>query len=225
MFHKVFISYAKEDYRYALELFDYLKTHSYEPWLDKKSLLPGSNWDLEIKRALKNSDFIILLLSSTSVSKRGYVQKEYKLAMQYWEQKLEDDIYIIPLLINDCLVPESLNRFQWVKYDEEQAFSSIVSSLDLQRKILFKQKVGETDVVPQIQTKLLRYEFTSYDILIINLLSKGVLQKEIPAYLQANKIRPSSLSSLEKRLNFIKEIYSFSKNEQLVAFCKDMRLI
>jgi len=69
------------------------------------------------------------------------------------------------------------------------------------------------------------YEFTDFDITIITLLSNGMHQKDIPAYLAKNEIKPSSLSSLEKRLNLIKEAYEFSKNEQLVAFCKDMGII
>lgn len=69
------------------------------------------------------------------------------------------------------------------------------------------------------------YEFTDFDITIIKLLAQGMLQKDIPVYLAKNEIRPSSLSSLEKRLNLIKEAYQFSTNEQLVAFCKDMGII
>lgn len=136
--NKVFISYAKEDYSYAEELYNYLQLHDYDPWLDKKCLLAGANWDMEIKKALRQSDFIILLLSDTSISKRGYVQREYKLALQYWEEKVEDDIYIIPILINECEVPVSLNRFQWLQYDED-AFALIVSSLNVQRKKLIKE--------------------------------------------------------------------------------------
>jgi hypothetical protein len=116
-YNKIFISYAKEDFQYALTLYRYLDELSYVPWLDKIRLLPGSNWELEINKALKDSDFIILLLSSTSVFKRGYVQKEYKLALQYWEQRLEDDIYIIPVLIDECQLPESLSRFQWIMFE------------------------------------------------------------------------------------------------------------
>jgi two-component system capsular synthesis response regulator RcsB len=52
-----------------------------------------------------------------------------------------------------------------------------------------------------------------------------MLQKEIPAYLQENNIRPSGLSSIEKRLNLMKEVLDFSKNEQLVAYCKDFGII
>jgi len=69
------------------------------------------------------------------------------------------------------------------------------------------------------------YDFTEFDIMIIKLLAKGMLQKDIPSYLTKHQIKPSSLSSLEKRLNLIKEAYEFSKNEQLVAFCKDMGII
>nr|WP_183567786.1 response regulator transcription factor [Mucilaginibacter sp. SP1R1] len=69
------------------------------------------------------------------------------------------------------------------------------------------------------------HNFTSYDTAIIRLLSSGMAQKDIPDYLEQNQIRPSGLSSLEKRLNLIKEALSFSKNEQLVAYCKDKGII
>jgi two-component system capsular synthesis response regulator RcsB len=69
------------------------------------------------------------------------------------------------------------------------------------------------------------HEFSSFDITIISLLSKGILQKDIPLYLKQNNIKPSGLSSIEKRLNLIKEVLDFSKNEQIVAYCKDMGII
>ncbi len=65
------------------------------------------------------------------------------------------------------------------------------------------------------------YEFTDFDINIIRLLSSGYQQNEIPGYLKRHGIRPSSLSSIEKRLNQIREELGFSKNEQLVLFCKE----
>lgn len=69
------------------------------------------------------------------------------------------------------------------------------------------------------------HEFSAFDVTIISLLSKGVLQKDIPYYLRQNDIKPSGLSSVEKRLNLMKEILSFSKNEQLIAYCKDIGII
>lgn len=69
------------------------------------------------------------------------------------------------------------------------------------------------------------YEFSTFDITIISLLSQGILQKDIPWYLQQKDIKPSGLSSVEKRLSQMKEILEFSKNEQLVAYCKDIGII
>ena len=69
------------------------------------------------------------------------------------------------------------------------------------------------------------YEFSGFDITIISLLSQGTLQKDIPAYLQQNNIKPAGLSSVEKRLNMMKEVLEFTKNEQLVAYCKDFGII
>lgn len=69
------------------------------------------------------------------------------------------------------------------------------------------------------------YEFTDFDIAVISLLANGIRQKNIPAYLTQNNIHPSGLSTIEKRLNHIKEVLEFSNNEQLIAFCKDMGII
>jgi len=73
--------------------------------------------------------------------------------------------------------------------------------------------------------KLNSYEFSAYDITLVSLLSKGILQKKIPTYLENNNIRPYSLSSVEKKLNSLKEDLEVTSNEQLVAFCKDIGII
>lgn len=68
------------------------------------------------------------------------------------------------------------------------------------------------------------YNFTDLDIMIISLLAQGVSQKNIPDDLSRHQIK-SSLSKVEKRLKQMKEVFEFTKNEQLVAFCKDMGII
>jgi hypothetical protein len=74
-----FSSAARQDSDAALRLYEDLKTRTdLKPWLDKKDLLPGQNWDIEIRKAIKNSRYFIALFSSTSVQKRGYVHKEFK---------------------------------------------------------------------------------------------------------------------------------------------------
>jgi len=134
MFNQVFISHAKEDYGVAESLYNYLTDNGYSPWLDKKSIRVGEDWDYAIKKALRESTFVILLLSSTSVKKRGYVQKEFKYALEYSETKLVDDIYIIPILLDNCDIPHHLKKYQWAEIDKDNAMDEILSSLNIQRK-------------------------------------------------------------------------------------------
>jgi two-component system, NarL family, captular synthesis response regulator RcsB len=69
------------------------------------------------------------------------------------------------------------------------------------------------------------YEFTEFDITIIRLLSEGYQQNKIPDYLKEHNIKPSSLSSIEKRLNQIREELGFSNNQQLMVFCSTAGLL
>lgn len=135
MFNKVFISHASEDLAVAEQLYDYLTRYHYEPWLDKKNILPGQNWNMEIRMALRKADFVVILLSKTAVSKRGYIQREFKLALEYLEEKLDSDIYIIPCKLDDCEVPDQLSQSQWVELKHPNSFDQIVNALNTQRKI------------------------------------------------------------------------------------------
>jgi hypothetical protein len=79
---RIFLCHASEDKAPVREVYRRLRAiNGFEPWLDEKKLLPGQKWDDEIKRALKTSDFILVFLSHSSVTKRGYVQREMKLAL------------------------------------------------------------------------------------------------------------------------------------------------
>ena len=68
-------------------------------------------------------------------------------------------------------------------------------------------------------------QISEYDITLIRLLSEGVQQKQIPDYLKKHQIKPSGLSSVEKRLNITRQLLGVAKNEQLIAYCKDMGII
>jgi two-component system capsular synthesis response regulator RcsB len=69
------------------------------------------------------------------------------------------------------------------------------------------------------------HDFTPYDIKLISLMAGGMRQKDIPDYLKKHGIKPSGLSSLEKRLNEIRAALNFTNNEQLVAYCRGMGIV
>ncbi|MGE9314238.1 response regulator [Niabella sp. CJ426] len=69
------------------------------------------------------------------------------------------------------------------------------------------------------------HEFTDFDLLIISLMTKGKRQQEIAEHLRKHHIQPSGLSSIEKRLNTMKEALNFATNEQLIAHCVKMGIV
>lgn len=126
---QVFISYAREDAAMAERLYTYLSEAGYKPWMDTKDILPGELWVNSIQTAIQNSDFFLACLSTNSVDKRGMLQKEIKSALDTWEGMLEGDIYLIPVRLDDCAVPERLSNFQWVDLFEENGWSLLSKAL------------------------------------------------------------------------------------------------
>nr|WP_314494735.1 response regulator [uncultured Chryseobacterium sp.] len=92
------------------------------------------------------------------------------------------------------------------------------------KAVFSHQKYISTNIKNSIKTKN-SYDFTRFEIILVKLLSEGMMQKNIPDYLKENNIKPSSLSSVEKCLNNMKESLGVGNNEQLIALCKDWGII
>jgi tetratricopeptide (TPR) repeat protein len=101
----VFISYAREDSDAARRLYNDLKKVGLNPWLDKESLIAGQNWKIAINKAIEKSRYFIPIFSSVSVAKRGHVQKEFKYALDVFDEFPESEIFVIPVRLDDCEVP------------------------------------------------------------------------------------------------------------------------
>ena len=68
-------------------------------------------------------------LSNRSVSKRGYVQKELKTALDILDQMPEDELFLMPVRLSACRVPESLRRHQYVDYFTKAGRKKLIESL------------------------------------------------------------------------------------------------
>ena len=112
---RIFISYASEDREVALRLYRDLRCAGFEPWIDVVDLLPGVRWDGEIKRAIKESSHLIAIMSSSSVNKRGYVQKELCQALEILKEFSPNQIFVIPARLDVCKPTHAaLEELQWV---------------------------------------------------------------------------------------------------------------
>jgi hypothetical protein len=139
---KIFICHANEDSAVAVEIYDRLERSGFDPWLDKKCLIPGQRWDYQIREAVRSAEFFIVLLSKSSVQKTGYVQREFKLAMDSLEEIPDERIYLIPVRIDDCLVPPQFAAFHWVDLEEPSGYDQIRKAIDFQLSSAARQSGG-----------------------------------------------------------------------------------
>jgi hypothetical protein len=129
----VFISYASQDKERVLPYFDSLDSGDYTLWMDCKRLVAGQDWDFEIRKNFDKSDIIITFISKNSFQKRGYIQREIKLALKKMEEKLHDDIYIIPIIFDDIDIPNELKEIHCISDSgERENIKNIKNSLEIQ---------------------------------------------------------------------------------------------
>ena len=122
---EIFLSYAHEDIGMAKQIYQDLKRYGLDIWFDTESLAVGQLWENAILDAIEESDCFIAVLSSNSMTKKGYVQKELKTALNVIDLFPEDKIYIMPVRINDCLVKNrKLKRYHWIDIFPESEYKS-----------------------------------------------------------------------------------------------------
>jgi len=126
---RAFLCYAKDDKPKVLPLYNRLLTSEVDVWFDEEKLLGGQNWQQEIPNAVKRSDVFIVCLSKKSIDKEGYIQKEIKFALDMADEKAEGSIYIIPVRLEDCEVPERFNKIQWTDFFEENGYDKLLRTL------------------------------------------------------------------------------------------------
>jgi hypothetical protein len=132
---RIFISYAREDSPAAIRLFKSLEKHGYAPWLDRRKLLPGQDWPRRIDDAIASSDFFIPCFSTKSVRKRGTFQAEIRFALDCARRMPLDEVFLIPVRIDDCSVPERIRQeTQFVDLfpDWQAGFARVVEIIERQ---------------------------------------------------------------------------------------------
>ncbi|MCU1326424.1 MAG: hypothetical protein JWN34_1794 [Bryobacterales bacterium] len=153
----IFISYASPDLDRVLPYFQAFQGGGFDVWLDRDRLKPGQKWDYEIKRALARATIVIAFVSNNSVDRRGYVQRELKIALDQAFDKLNEDIYIIPMLLDDdAIVPRQLQDVQVVRASDPNCKEQVADAI--QHQIA---KLGEQIAETQDHSNV-RWTYTKY---------------------------------------------------------------
>jgi len=178
---QIFLCYAHQDEAKVKALYQILKDAGFKPWMDTFDLIGGEKWQSVIQQTIPNSDFFIACLSKNSISKRGFLQRELSIALEALRERLENDIYIIPVRLEECDVPESLSLFQWVDYFREDGWERLVKSIHkgMDRLGIIKPvrlRSQPTDHLVQYQAVKMLIEKKFYDERM-NTQGKGILHQ------------------------------------------------
>ncbi|MDA0166738.1 toll/interleukin-1 receptor domain-containing protein [Solirubrobacter ginsenosidimutans] len=125
----VFLCHSSNDKPAIRRLRRRLSRDGLQTWLDEQELIPGEDWARAIRRAVRRADVVLVCLSKDSVTKAGYVQREIRDVLDVADEQPEDAIFVIPVRLEECDVPERLKRLHWVDLYRRGGYSRLLAAL------------------------------------------------------------------------------------------------
>ena len=150
MKRKVFLSYSRIDEAAVRKLFGELSRAGFEPWMDKE-MAPGTEWNPAIEQAIREADFFLACLSTKAISRAGVFHREISAALDVQKEKPEGEIYLIPVRLEPCPIPQRLRPFHWSDFYEDGEIGRLIRTLGNSKKVRpeladpqFSEYAGET---------------------------------------------------------------------------------
>jgi len=125
----VFLVHAHNDKEAVHKLYTRLIKDGVCAWLDAENLQPGQDWQNEIRKALLKSDVVIVCLSRQFDKQQGYRHEELKIALEKAKLLIDDDVFIIPVRLEKCDMPESLQHLHRVDLFETGVYKKLLRAL------------------------------------------------------------------------------------------------
>lgn len=126
---QVFLTYAHSDKNAVRRLYHHLTRYGIKVWLDEEALVPGQNWKHEIRQAILRSDIVLVCLSRQFNKQGGFRYEEVKIASRKAESLPEDQIFLIPVRLEECDLPKSLQQWQCVDLFETDGFRRLLKAV------------------------------------------------------------------------------------------------
>jgi hypothetical protein len=135
---RVFLCHASPDKPAVRYLHRRLQDEGIEPWLDEVNILPGQDWDHQIRTAIRSSHVVLVCLSRASINRIGYLQKEIRHVLDVADEQPPGTIFLIPVRLEECNVPDRISRWQWVDMFEEYGYARLMLAFAARRNDLSK---------------------------------------------------------------------------------------
>ena len=135
---QIFLAHAPEDGDRVKEIYKDLSEVGYSPWMDDEDLIPGEKIHERIKTALGESDLVVACFSKRSADREGDFQKDLRLALNNVNTMPVGRIYLIPLKLDDCIIPDlrqeeygvALRDYYSVDYWKHDGFEKLKQAID-----------------------------------------------------------------------------------------------
>ena len=103
----VFISYVREDSKLVESLCNSLRENGVRIWIDRNNIPPGTRWKRSIRKAIDEGDFFIACFSLNYINRGAtYMNEELTIAIELLRRMPVDRAWFIPVLLNECEVPD-----------------------------------------------------------------------------------------------------------------------
>ncbi|MEO5370601.1 MAG: TIR domain-containing protein [Magnetococcus sp. DMHC-1] len=126
--YDVFISYSSKNKEVINKLAERLRGDKFKVWLDTWICKPGDQIEQNIINGLKDSRVCLLALSCHYI-KSEWTKMEQNIA--YFRDPYNEDKRYVPILLDDCEIPESLKNIVGIDYKQatEEGYEEIVNFL------------------------------------------------------------------------------------------------
>ncbi|MBN2471271.1 MAG: toll/interleukin-1 receptor domain-containing protein [Anaerolineae bacterium] len=101
------MSYARANQKFASQLRDWLDGAGYNVWLDITDISAGL-WEAQVRQNVMQSDAVLVILTPEAV--------ESKQVRREWEMARNLNKIVLPILLQDCTIPDELTAYQWVDF-------------------------------------------------------------------------------------------------------------
>jgi len=187
-----FISYVRENRKQVDKLCKELTKHGIKAWLDRNDIKPGARWQDAIEEAIQKGNFFIACFSK-EYNRRDetHMNEELTLAIDRLRKLSDDQIWFIPIKLNECEIPkrrisdvEKLTDFQWVELhkDWDVGIQQIIDVIHSTSKNILEHDKGKKP--SNIRSILFKEVSENYKELI-RFIPKGTDQPEIGSLLSA----------------------------------------
>lgn len=142
---KTFLSYSRVNKDFAVRLAKELKAEGFDIWLDQLDIPLGARWDVEVEKALEESEIFMIIMTAASISSEN-VRDEIGYAIDNGKR-------FLPVLLENCNIPLRLRRFQYVDFTNKSFDEGVESAKELLRGLIAQETLPRGVTAADVQAE------------------------------------------------------------------------